>query len=119
MAPEQLRSARVDRRSDLYSTGVVLWELLAGERLFKGSNDAEVLFSVTQGILHSPMQLNPAVPPEISAICMRALNEDPDERYATAAVFAEQLELTARKARIPVAPAREVAALIKQIAAED
>jgi DNA-directed RNA polymerase subunit RPC12/RpoP len=115
MAPEQLRSSRVDRRSDLYSTGVVLWELLAGERLFKGSNEAEVFYSVTRGVTHSPTERNPAVPAEISAICMRALSEDPDGRYATAAVFAEQLEHTVRKTRVSIASTRDVAELVKQI----
>lgn len=118
MAPEQVRSLPVDRRSDIYAMGVVLWELLTGERMFKGDSEVTILYAVLQGVGQSPTELNSAVPLEISGVCMRALSENPEERPPTAAVFAEQIELAAKAAGFLLASAREVADLAKRVAEE-
>jgi DNA-directed RNA polymerase subunit RPC12/RpoP len=115
MSPEQLRSVPLDRRSDVYATGVVLWELLTGLVAFHGDNEAVILRAALEGITRLPTDINPAVPPEISAVCMRALTQEAAWRHPTAAIFAEELESAAHEARLPIATTREVAALVKQL----
>jgi serine/threonine-protein kinase len=91
MAPEQTAGEEVDRRADLFSSGIVLWECLAARRLFKGDSDAEVL----RNLLEAPVPLLSAqhgFPASIDAVLAKALARKPDERWPTAAAFAEALE---------------------------
>jgi DNA-directed RNA polymerase subunit RPC12/RpoP len=113
MAPEQLRAYEADRRSDIYAMGVVLWEILAGKRLFEGESYAALMFAALQGVTRAPHEVNSEVPPAISAVCMRALTLAPDGRFGTAAEFSEELEGAAVAARMSIAPSREVAAILK------
>src|SRR5260221_4808068 len=97
MAPEQARGARdIDRRADVFAAGIVLWEMIAGRRLFKGDGEADTLNKV----LHEPIPpltaAAPTVPPAIDALVSRALDRDRDARFATAAEFADVLERAAR-----------------------
>jgi hypothetical protein len=117
MSPEQIHSYATDRRSDIYATGVVMWEMLAGQRLFKGESEAAVLFSATQGIKQAPVEIDATLPAAVSEACMRALKQDPDERFATAADFAEEIERAAGKAGITFAPGREVTAAVNEAVA--
>jgi serine/threonine protein kinase len=92
MAPEQARAERVDRRADLWSMGVVLWELLTAQPLFA----QEALHDLT-GDEHykrivPPSRLNPCVPPALDAAVMRALEPDRAERYRDALELGEALE---------------------------
>ncbi len=81
--PEVLEGKKADRRADVWSLGVVLWELLTGERLFDGKTDAETLHAVTHAPIPLPSAVNPALPSGIDAIVQRALSRDPDTRYPT------------------------------------
>jgi DNA-directed RNA polymerase subunit RPC12/RpoP len=114
MSPEQIRSYRADRRSDIYAMGVVMWEMLVGQRLFKGESEAAVLFSANQGVEHAPIELDKTIPRVVSDVCMRALKPIPDERFETAADFAEEIERAASEAGIYIAPGREVTAVVKE-----
>jgi len=96
MAPEQARSEAVDRRADVFSMGICLWEMLAGQRLFKSEFEAETLNRLLYDPIPMLRSFVPAVPAEVEAVCMKALTRDPDKRYATAAEFAEALEQAAR-----------------------
>jgi serine/threonine-protein kinase len=85
LAPEYLCNDVVDRRSDLFAVGVMLWELLAGHRLWQGMTEAQIVHRLATG---TPMPALPADairPPVLDAICARALAMNPGERYATAA----------------------------------
>jgi len=84
MSPEQAWGRPVDARSDLFSLGAVLFEMVTGERLFPGDSEMSVLESVRQGKTRSPRQVNPAVPHEVDEIVSRALAIDPRERFQTA-----------------------------------
>ncbi|MCU0682912.1 MAG: protein kinase [Polyangiaceae bacterium] len=103
MAPEQLLGKPLDRRADIFSVGVILWEALVGRRLTAG-DDAPAVFSKRVQGLHEPVaRLAPDAPPELAAIVTRAMGVDPSERYPTAAAMRDALE--AWLATCPVGPA--------------
>ncbi|MGK4000472.1 protein kinase domain-containing protein [Sorangium sp. So ce1024] len=116
MAPEQIRAQQVDRRSDVYSAGVVLWEMLTEERLFKADNDGALIAQILQGPPTGPRGVMPSVPAAIDLICLRALSADPNGRFPTAAAFAEALEeAAAQTPGLAVSSPRAVEALIKEV----
>ena len=91
MSPELIEARTVDARADVFSLGVVLWELLATERLFAGDNEFVTLELVRRAEVDAPSTRNPAVPPELDRIILRALARDPEARYQTAAELADDL----------------------------
>jgi eukaryotic-like serine/threonine-protein kinase len=92
MAPEQALGEKVDRRADLFSVGMILWEMMTGKRMFKGVPDVAALQRIVNGDLPSPRSVDDTIPERIDAICMKALACDRDNRYATAAEMAADLE---------------------------
>ena len=90
MPPEQARGAEVTRVVDVYAAGVILWELLTGERLFPGDNEAIVLERVLFGEVAAPS--HKAGPPELDEVVMRAISRDPLERFPTAREMARAIE---------------------------
>jgi eukaryotic-like serine/threonine-protein kinase len=96
MAPEQISgNPPLDRRADIFSVGVTLWEALVGERLWKGQSDITVMHKVLQDQIPAPSSVRPDVNRELDRICKKALSHDRDARYATAAEFEEALESAA------------------------
>lgn len=91
MAPEQARGEPLDRRADVWSAGVVLWEALTGSRLFKGDNEAASLNLTLNGAIPRPSELRADVPVELDRILGRALGRNRDERYPTARAMAQAL----------------------------
>ena len=92
MSPEQLTGKPVDRRTDVWAAGVVLWEALAQRRLFVGDDAAEILRKILTEPLVAPSQLGFDVHPGIEAVLMRALDRNYETRYQTAREFALALE---------------------------
>ncbi|HVY31569.1 MAG TPA: serine/threonine-protein kinase [Polyangiaceae bacterium] len=92
MAPEQARGEEIDRRADIWSLGVVLWEAVTGSRLFKGINEAATLNLTLSEEVSSPSLLRPDLPHALELILMRALERDASERYSTAAEMRDDLE---------------------------
>jgi len=88
MSPEQAHGKKVDRRTDVYSLGVVFHELLTGRSLHGGTEGQELLDAVRAGQVQPPSLFAPDVPPELEAIVMRALSKDREERFQTARDFA-------------------------------
>lgn len=113
MAPEQARAGTTDRRTDVYGASIVLWELLAGARLYSGANDAVVLTSLLAGATTPPSATNPDVPAALDAIVMRGLANDPDKRWQTARDMAIAIEETA-----PVATARQIGDWVTSVAGD-
>jgi serine/threonine-protein kinase len=91
MAPEQIMG-KVDRRTDVYAASVVLWEALAGKRLFFGENDPHVTKLVLEGRVDPASEHAPDVPPLLDAIVMRGLSREPADRFPTARDMALALE---------------------------
>jgi len=92
MAPEQLAGDPLDRRADVYAAGVVLFETLTGERLRDGGDESVVYAQVATAAFRSPSDSVPDLPDGTDAVVLRALAKEPDERYPTAAAFADALE---------------------------
>ena len=84
ISPEQLRGQSVDSRADLFSLGVVIYELLVGRRPFKGENITSLIYSVMNHEPEKPSNLNPQIPLLFDHIVSRALQKNPDERYQKA-----------------------------------
>jgi serine/threonine protein kinase len=92
LSPELVRGAAIDHRSDIFSLGVVLWEMVAGERLFPGQNDNETLENVLMQPIDAPSRRREGIPAILDAIVAGALEREPANRYVTAEVFANELD---------------------------
>jgi serine/threonine-protein kinase len=112
MAPEQILG-KTDRRSDVYAAGVVLWEALAGKKLFVADGDFAIADLVRAGDIAPPSSITPDLPPALDAIVMRALAKSPDDRFATAHEMAIALER-----EIGIATPSEVGAWVNEIAGD-
>jgi len=90
MPPEQARGehSAVDERSDIFSLGAILYEFLTGQPPFRGSSALETIVQAREKPITPPHQLEPACPPELAAIAIRALDRDPTRRYADARTLA-------------------------------
>jgi serine/threonine-protein kinase len=114
MAPEQLRGEQVTRRTDVYAASVVLWETLAGARLFKSENEGNLVAKVMEGKAPPPSSVARGLPAQLDAIVLRGLSLDPAQRFATARDMASALA-----ACIPPAPPEEVGEWVERHAAEE
>ncbi|HEX4457294.1 MAG TPA: protein kinase, partial [Polyangia bacterium] len=104
MSPEQGRGEALDRRSDIFSLGIMLYELTLGRRLFQGKSDFEVLKQIVEGTVAPPSEYEPQYPPELEAIVMRALVKEKESRYQTARDLQVDLEALVRADRLHVSP---------------
>ncbi len=98
MSPEQLNGKPVDRRTDLFAAGVVLWEALTGRRLFDGADAGEIFAKLLASEIPRPSTLVEGIPEALDGVVMKALDRDPDRRYQTARQFAIELESSATPA---------------------
>ncbi len=97
MAPEVMRSAPFDRRADIFSLGVMAWELLTSSKLFPLRNPPVDLERIRARAVPPPSSRNPACPAELDFIVLRALDKDPAERWSSAAALAEALQTVAMR----------------------
>ncbi len=101
MSPEQLRGLPIDSRSDLFSAGIVLYQLLTGTRPFDGTGDYEIIQKIVSEEAAAPSTLNPQLPPAIDQLMARALSKSRDERYPTAQEFSTALQAATGSAADP------------------
>ncbi|HXU00769.1 MAG TPA: serine/threonine-protein kinase [Polyangia bacterium] len=92
MSPELVRGAAVDHRSDIFSLGVVLWEMVAGERLFKADDESQTLHNVLMQPIAAPSRRRDGIPALLDTIVARAVEREPANRYDTAEAFANELD---------------------------
>lgn len=96
IAPEQLRNEELDRRADVWGLGVCLWETLVLKRLFRRDNEGATLSAVLFDDIEPPSSIRPWVPASIDPIVLKALERDPNDRYATAEEMAQALRAWAK-----------------------
>ena len=84
MSPEQVRGAKIDHRSDLFAVGLVMYEMLTGQRAFERDSSLKTLKAIVQEKPLNPRELNPDVPMEVVKLLSKALEKNPDRRYKTA-----------------------------------
>jgi serine/threonine protein kinase len=95
LSPEQIKGKGIDRRSDVYSLGIVLHEMLTCKRLYKRETDYITLMAITNDDVAPPSKSRPEVSPELDRIVMTALEKDRDRRYPSAAAMLEDIEALA------------------------
>ena len=91
MSPEQVRGQPIDHRSDVFAVGVLLWELLCGEKLFTGDSDFAVLEKVRTGQIPAPRKVNPAIPEVLERVMLKALAPEVRDRYQWASELHDAL----------------------------
>lgn len=104
MAPEQCRSQEVDRRSDVFSLGIILYEVTTQHRCFRADSDFDTMRRIVNGDFIRPSRVMDDYPPDLEAIIMKALALDPSRRYQTAGEFLEALEAFMVASRLSVSP---------------
>ena len=113
MSPEQLAKGAIDRRADVYSAAVVLWETLTGQRLFKAEDVPSLVYAIINEEILPPSSVVPDLPLGLDAVVMKGLEREADRRWSTAREMAAALE-----AVLAPAPAREISEWVHAIASE-
>jgi serine/threonine-protein kinase len=117
LSPEQARGGEVDPRSDLYSLGVVLYELLTGKTPFDGETPVEIAMKHLSTAPKPPSTLRPDVPRELDMVVLRALAKNPDDRYQSADQMEADLERVARGASVAAATVDTATQVLRRPAA--
>ncbi|MEW6430669.1 MAG: protein kinase [Myxococcota bacterium] len=113
MSPEMILAKPVDHRADVFAAGVMLYEQLCGRRPFTGTSVDEVVMKIATGKPTPPTQYDPAVPPTLEAICLKALERNVDQRFQSLEVLADAIETVGGEAQI--ASAEETAAYLTSL----
>jgi serine/threonine-protein kinase len=118
MSPEQARAQPLDRRSDLFAVGVILYELLLGVRPFDAPSEMQLMENIVEARYTPPRELDPEITPELEAVVARALKRDRTERFESASEMQTALEKLLRAMQLHVG-ARELGAFVAQLCPPD
>jgi TonB family protein len=118
MSPEQAWGRGVDQRSDIYSLGALIYELVAGRRLYRGESEMETLEKVRAGEVVAASSVNPDVPPALDAVLLKALAREPDGRYANVSEMLRDLEAVLRTYEPPPSSA-DLAVYVRHLETEE
>ena len=113
MSPEQAWGTAMDRRSDIFSLGIVLYEMLTGQKPFLGTSEMSILETVRQCRVAPPTTLNPRIPEKMERVAMKALERDPEIRYQDAGEMHRDLERVLHEGRPPTP--RDITLLLEQL----
>lgn len=117
LAPEVTLGQGADKRVDIFAAGILLWEMLAGRRLFKGESDVETFKLVRAAVIPDIREIRPEVPDAVVRVMLKALARDPAQRYATADDFAKDLSLVLLAGDRPVTYL-DIGRLVREAAAD-
>ncbi len=115
LSPEQCLHQNLDRRSDLFALGIVLWELCTGERLFKKRTELEMMQSIIRGDVPAPTSIDPTIPPALERVILKALAGDPRHRYETGEQMRQALASACQKSDLVIGD-DQVAGFVDQVA---
>jgi serine/threonine-protein kinase len=118
LAPEQITNGRVDCRADVFAMGVVLYKALTGAKVFEANSVEETLHAVRTRKLEPPSTVGLRPPPSIDFVCMRALERDPERRFASAQEMMMELRRIALRENL-LSPTSEVAAWVRESVGHD
>ncbi len=113
MSPEMILAKPVDHRADIFAAGVMLYEQMCGRRPFTGNSVDEVVMKIAEGKLQPPSQFDPSLPRSLEAVCLTALNRNPDSRFQSMGTFIDAMEMVGGEAQL--ATNEEVAAYVGQM----
>jgi serine/threonine protein kinase len=113
LSPEQIRGERLTQRSDVFSAGIILWEMLATRRLFSAELENDRMQAILRGDYPHPRATRSELSEELDAVVMRALALEPDERFESPRAFQSAIDAVAK-----AAPPRRVADWVNELAAE-
>lgn len=115
MSMEAISGRNIDARADIFSAGVVMWELIALKRLFRGNTDIDLINAIRDGMIERPSKFNPDCPTELDDIVLKATAKARDDRWESAAEMAEAISEVRRYYR---AGARDVSTWLQQLRAD-
>jgi serine/threonine protein kinase len=104
MSPEQAWGRPIDKRADIFSLGVVFYELATGKKPFLASSEGSILDAVRECRVAPPTSINPRIPDKLASVVMKALDRDPDQRYQDASEMYRDLDRVLHERQVPSAP---------------
>ncbi|TNE51505.1 MAG: PEGA domain-containing protein [Deltaproteobacteria bacterium] len=119
MAPEQVMGHDIDRRADIFCTGILSYELLTRERLFSGSNELSTLRRIRQREITPPTIVNPAIPKPIEEMVLQALALDPDDRFSYASDYGDALQKALVESGLSPCSSRDLREFMHEVFGKD
>ena len=116
MSPEQVMGKRVDGRSDLFSLGVILYELIVGRKPFEGDHFTAIFRAITDDIPVVPLKIDASIPPSLSDLIMKALSKNPDERFQTGKEMGDALKSCLKIKEFLLSPEKPISPKKKPVA---
>jgi eukaryotic-like serine/threonine-protein kinase len=116
MSPEQVMGKRVDGRSDLFSLGVILYELIVGRKPFEGDHFTAIFRAITDDIPVVPLKIDASIPPSLSDLIMKALSKNPDERFQTGKEMGDALKSCLQIKEFLLSPEKPISPKKKPVA---